>query len=106
MPHVTFVEPSGQARTVAGDPGQSVMHVARRHGIDGVVGECNGSLACATCHVHVAQEWRAIVGGPGPDEADMLDFTSGRTADSRLSCQIRLVPAMDGLIVTVAERQG
>ena len=106
MPHVTFIDVSGTALIADGDVGQSVMHVARRHGIDAIVGECGGSRACATCHVHIAAEWRAAVGKPGDDENDLLGFVADRREDSRLSCQIRLTPALDGLVVFTPGDQG
>lgn len=106
MPHIIFISANGTAETVEGPVGQSVMEVAKRHGIDGIVGECGGSCACATCHVHVAPEWREAVGPPLPDEKDMLDFVSDRQEGSRLSCQIRLREALDGLVVHTPARQG
>lgn len=105
MPHVTFITPSGAMRTVEGDIGQSVMEVARRNGVEGIVGECGGSAACATCHVYVEADWRGITGAPSTDEADMLDFVFERRAESRLSCQIRLRPSLDGLVVRTPARQ-
>jgi len=105
MPRVTFVTPAGDSRTVAGDIGQSVMEIAKRHGIDGIDGECGGCCACATCHIYVDEAWREASGSPSSGEAEMLDFALGRRAESRLSCQIRLRPALDGLIVHTPERQ-
>lgn len=106
MVHVTFISPSGTATTLDGDVGQSVMDIGKRAGIENMIGECGGSAACATCHVHVDAAWNARVGPPLDNEVDLLDFAHGRRADSRLSCQIRLVPALDGLIVRMPERQG
>lgn len=106
MPRITFIDRLGEERTVEGSVGQSVMDVAKRHGIDGIVGECGGSRACATCHVHVASEWRAVVGDADRDESDLLDFVADRKDDSRLSCQIRLRPVLDGLVVRTPLRQG
>ncbi|MGF7150127.1 2Fe-2S ferredoxin [Sphingomonas zeicaulis] len=105
MPRVTFVSPDGLERTVEGDIGQSVMETARKNGVDGIVGECGGCCACATCHVYVDAAWGERVGPPSPDEDDMLDFTFDRQADSRLSCQIRLRPDLDGLTVRTPARQ-
>jgi len=105
MPHVTFVAPSGVARTVEGDIGQSVMEVARRNGIEGIVAQCGGSCACATCHVYVDADWKAATGAPPAEEADMLAFVFDRRPESRLSCQIRLRPMLDGLVVHTPDRQ-
>lgn len=106
MPQIIFISSHGIEHRVEGDVGQSVMEVAKRGGIEAIVGECGGSCACATCHVYVDNNWRDIAGAPSPDEADMLDFVSDRRAESRLSCQIRLRPELDGLIVRTPERQG
>lgn len=106
MVNITFISPAGVGRALEGDVGQSVMEVGKRAGVDGIVGECGGSAACATCHVHIDPVWRDIVGPPSTDEANMLDFAHGKRADSRLACQIRLRPALDGLIVHTPERQG
>lgn len=106
MPHITFISSTGAGRTVEGPVGQSVMEIAKRHGVDGIVGECGGCCACATCHVHVAADWRERVGPPSADEADMLEFVSERREGSRLSCQIRVREALDGLVVHTPERQG
>lgn len=105
MPHVTFVSHSGASRTVEGDVGQSVMEVARRNGVEGIVGECGGSAACATCHIYIDANWRGATGAPSTDESDMLDFVFDRRAGSRLSCQIRLRSALDGMVVQTPARQ-
>ncbi|WP_313808412.1 2Fe-2S iron-sulfur cluster-binding protein [Sphingobium sp.] len=106
MVQITFITPAGVEHRLDGDIGQSVMEIGKRGAVDGIVGECDGSAACATCHVHVDPAWLASVGPPLPDEEDLLDFAHGRRADSRLSCQIRLRPALDGLIVHTPEEQG
>ena len=106
MVHVTFLTAAGAVITIEGDVGQSVMDIGKRAGIDNMIGECGGSAACATCHVHVDPAWQDRVGPTTPVEADLLDFAHGKRADSRLACQIRLVPALEGLIVHMPERQG
>jgi 2Fe-2S ferredoxin len=106
MVHIRFLTPTGVAHDLEGDVGQSVMEIGKRAGVPGIIGECGGCAACATCHVHVDPAWQDVVGPPSADEADMLDFAHGKRADSRLSCQIRLRPALDGLIVHLPERQG
>ena len=105
MPHVTFISPAGAERVVEGDIGQSVMELAKRGGVEGIVGECGGCAACATCHVYVDPAWQEAVGPASGDEADMLDFAYDRKPESRLSCQIRLRPALDGLVVRTPVRQ-
>jgi len=106
MVHVTFITPSGVVTTLDGDVGQSVMDIGKRAGVENIIGECGGSAACATCHVHVDPAWIDMVGPPSQDEWEMLDFAHGKREDSRLSCQIRLRPALDGLVVHTPERQG
>lgn len=105
MPSVTFIAPTGARRVIEGDVGQSVMEIAKRGAVEGIVAECGGSCACATCHVYVDDSWRERAGPPSPDESDMLDFAYDRRPESRLSCQIRLRPELDGLIVHTPERQ-
>lgn len=90
---------------VTARPGTTLMEAARDAGVPGIIAECGGACVCATCHVHVAPEWRAATGVPSETEAEMLDFAWGADETSRLSCQIRLTETMDGLTVRVPERQ-
>ena len=80
----------------------TVMQAAKRAGVPGIEGQCGGFRACATCHVHVAEAWRAAVGPAGADERDLLELTDDFRPESRLSCQIRLSAALDGLELTPA----
>lgn len=106
MPAVTFVQASGERRTVQGLDGESVMQVARRHGLPGIVADCGGELSCATCHVMVDEQWLAAVPVRSPDEEEMLECTAEMpTACSRLACQVRLTPALEGLVVHVPRSQ-
>jgi 2Fe-2S ferredoxin len=105
MVAVTFIAEDGTERTLAGEIGMSVMEVAVRGGVDAIVAECGGARACATCHVHVEPEWLARTGAAQGDEADMLEFTREPGPDSRLSCQIRLTAALDGLRVRPADNR-
>jgi ferredoxin, 2Fe-2S len=100
---VTFVEEDGIVKELSGETGQSLMQVGKDAGVEGILADCAGSCACATCHVYVADEWYAKVGAPDDVEAEMLDMVADvRKDNSRLSCQIKLTPALDGLKVTVA----
>lgn len=101
MPYVRFTSADGSGIDVDGDVGQSVMELAKRGGIAAILGECGGSCACATCHVVVAEEWRARVNPASRDEADMLEFVVEQLPGSRLACQIRLTTDLDGLSVAV-----
>jgi 2Fe-2S ferredoxin len=93
---------NGSERTIEARTGWSVMENIRAAGFDELLALCGGCCSCATCHVHVDERWLAAVGGPGPDEDDLLDSSSHRGANSRLSCQIEYEAAFDGLRVTIA----
>lgn len=101
---VTLVQNDGVVRTLEHlEPGKSLMVVARDAGVVGILGDCGGACACATCHVYVEPDWLEVVGLPDEVEAGMLDGVSGTLrSNSRLSCQIQLRPELDGLKVTVA----
>lgn len=105
MVKITYTDAKGTARTVEAQPGATVMETAIRNDIPGIEAECGGACACATCHVYVDEAWRATVGEPSPMEEDMLDFGYDVRPNSRLSCQIKVTEALDGLKVTTPERQ-
>jgi 2Fe-2S ferredoxin len=106
MAKITFIDFAGTARSIEAAVSGSVMEAAIRNNVPGIDGECGGACACATCHVYVDDAWMAAVGPAAPMEADMLDFASDVKATSRLSCQIRVRPELDGLVVRTPERQG
>ena len=106
MVKITYIDAEGTSRSVEAEDGSTVMENAIRNGIPGIEAECGGACACATCHVYVAEEWREAVGEPEPMEEDMLDFAFDVRPNSRLSCQIRVRPDLDGLVVTTPARQG
>lgn len=101
MPVVSFVQADGSERSLTALSGLTVMEAAKRAGVEGIVAQCGGACACATCHVVVDRAWRAVVGPPSMEEEDMLQFASGVTEGSRLSCQIPLADRLDGLVVHV-----
>jgi 2Fe-2S ferredoxin len=106
VPKVTFVALDGSRRTIDAATGDSVMATAVKHGVPGIVGECGGNRSCATCHVYVGDEFLDLVGPPNDLEDDMLDLAvSDRRPGSRLSCQIKLSEALDGLTVLTPEDQ-
>ncbi|HEY7550844.1 MAG TPA: 2Fe-2S iron-sulfur cluster-binding protein [Hyphomicrobiaceae bacterium] len=105
MAKITFVQPDGTAQTVEGEPGMTVMEVAKTHLVEGIEAECGGACACATCHVYVDGAWRDRTGTPEQMEEDMLDFAFEVRPESRLSCQIRITPELDGLVVRIPEKQ-
>ncbi len=106
MPRITFIDAQGTARTVEADIGATVMETAVRNAIPGIDAECGGACACATCHVYVDEAWREATGEPQSMEEDMLDFAFDVRPNSRLSCQIRVKPELDGLTVRTPTRQG
>ena len=105
MVKITYMDGSGASRTVDGEIGSTVMETAIKNGIPGIEAECGGACACSTCHVYVAEAWTEKTGEPSPMEEDMLDFAFDVRPNSRLSCQIKVSEALDGLIVTTPERQ-
>lgn len=87
------------------DAGQSVMQLIRDADIDELLALCGGCCSCATCHVHVAQPYLALLPAMGEDEDALLDSSNHRNGASRLSCQLPFVSALDGLRVTIAEEE-
>ncbi len=106
MIKITFIDSFGEKRTVEAEEGSTVMETAIRNSVPEITAECGGACACATCHVYVDEAFLPLTGGPSPQEEDMLDFAYGTQANSRLSCQIKVTPELDGLIVTTPQRQG
>lgn len=100
MPKMTFVDAHGNRKEVDAPVGLSVLEIAHKHGVD-LEGACEGSLACSTCHVVVAQEWFDKLKDASEEEEDMLDLAFGLTHTSRLGCQIKMTEELDGLIVSV-----
>jgi 2Fe-2S ferredoxin len=105
MPTVTYVEHDGTQHAVEVPVGLSVMEGATNNGVAGIDADCGGACACATCHVYVDPEWLEAVGPPNENEKDMLEFGIEVRPTSRLSCQIRMRPALAGLVVHVPETQ-
>jgi 2Fe-2S ferredoxin len=105
MPKITYIDQEGTARTVEADIGATVMETAINNDIPGILATCGGSCSCATCHVYLPEEWYEKLGEPGLDEADMLDTAHDLKPTSRLSCQIQVTEALEGLTVTTPARQ-
>ena len=102
MPKLVVITRDGSEKTVDGDVGLSVMEVIRENGFDELLALCGGCCSCATCHVHVDEEWLPALPPMGADEDDLLDTADARAPNSRLSCQIEFGPALDGLRVRIA----
>jgi ferredoxin, 2Fe-2S len=98
----TWHLPDGRIVTADVKEGQSLMEAAVALSLPHVTGDCGGNMACATCHVSVDAAWFGVTGGPDGFEDSMLDVAEAeRTPTSRLSCQIRMSPALDGIILHV-----
>src|ERR1700749_2821161 len=106
MPKITFIEASGNAIETEAELGSTVMETAIMNGVPGIVAECGGACTCATCHAYVHPAWTESVGPPSRVEEDMLDFAFEVKPNSRLSCQIKVKDALDGLTMRVPSRQG
>jgi ferredoxin, 2Fe-2S len=106
MPRVVYEHPDGSLTILDGEAGQSVMSLAVQNGVDGIIGECGGSCACATSHVYVGDTFLRTLQSMGELEDDMLSGTaSERTPNSRLSCQIVLTEDKDGIVVALPVTQ-
>lgn len=98
---VTFVQPDGSRESYLGVQGDHVMDVAVDNGVNGIIGQCGGGCTCCTCHVWVDPQWRERAKTAHGDEQELLSYALGVNERSRLACQIRLIPELDGLVVEV-----
>jgi 2Fe-2S ferredoxin len=105
MAKITYIQPDGASQTVEAENGLTVMEAAKMNDVPGIEAECGGACACATCHVYVEEAWRDKTGKPAEMEEDMLDFAFDVREGSRLSCQIKVSDALDGLVVHVPAKQ-
>jgi 2Fe-2S ferredoxin len=105
MVKITFIQPDNSEQVVECEPEMTLMEAAKLNNVPGIDAECGGACACATCHVYVDEAWREKTGTPSQMEEDMLDFAFDVRASSRLSCQIKLKPELDGIVVRVPAKQ-
>ena len=105
MTKVTFIEHDGTRHEVTATPGLSLMRAAIDNKVPGIDADCGGQCACATCHVYVDAAWEPKLGERGDMEKDMLNFAATTQPNSRLSCQITITEALDGLVVSMPEGQ-
>ena len=103
MPTIFVTDRSGSEKAVEADNGTSVMEAIRDNGFDELLALCGGCCSCATCHVHVAADWKDKLPAISDDEDDLLDSSDHRNEFSRLSCQLEVSDALDGLKVQIAE---
>ena len=101
MTTITFIEADGTRHEVQARNDRSLMQAAVQNAVPGIDADCGGKCLCATCHVILNPDWYARLGGPNPEEAEMLNPTPERTPTSRLSCQIKVSHALEGLVVQV-----
>lgn len=103
MINVIWVYPDGTEKAAEVEEGVNLMEAAQENDIESVIGECGGSMACATCHVEVDESCGIPAGEPHAMEHEMLDIVeTGRTPTSRLSCQLIASPELDGIRLKVA----
>ncbi|MCP5082787.1 MAG: 2Fe-2S iron-sulfur cluster binding domain-containing protein [Rhizobiales bacterium] len=105
MAKITFIQDDGNQQTVDAEDGMTVMESAVKNMVPGIDADCGGACACATCHVYVEPDWLEATGEREEMEEDMLDFAFDVRDNSRLSCQIKVSPELDGLTVRVPEKQ-
>ena len=105
MPTIIFIERDGEKKSVEVEPGYTVMEAAINNGVDGIVAECGGACACATCHSYIVESWLDKLPPMDDMEDSMLDAAYEREDNSRLTCQIEVTEELDGLIVRVADNE-
>jgi len=104
-PRIVFIDADGRRREVEAPVGISLMEVAKQHGVSGIVAQCGGACACATCEVYVEPGWLDRLEPPEDMELGMLESAYEPRSNSRLSCQIPITPTLDGLEVRIPPRQ-
>ena len=105
MAKITYVEHDGTEHVIDVKTGLTVMEGAVKNNVPGIDADCGGACACATCHVYVDEAWIDKTGSPSAMEESMLDFAEGVQDNSRLSCQIKVTDALDGLVVRLPVSQ-
>ncbi len=105
MPKITFIEHGGKIHTVEVQSGISVMQAAVDNMVPGIVADCGGTCSCATCHGYIDPDWFSLTGGMGESESGMLDGNAYQQATSRLTCQVKVTDALDGLVVRLPVSQ-
>jgi 2Fe-2S ferredoxin len=105
MPKITYIEHNGTEHTVDVAAGLTVMEGAVNNNIPGIDADCGGACACSTCHAYVDPGWVAKLPAREDMEVDMLDFAFEPNERSRLTCQVKVTPEMDGLVLQLPEKQ-
>jgi len=105
MPKVIYITPDETPHEVDVETGYSIMEGAINNNIDGIVAECGGACACATCHSYVDAAWTDKIPAMDDMEDSMLDAAFERKDNSRLTCQIEMSDALDGIVIHVADNE-
>lgn len=105
MAKIVYIESDHTEHAIDVPNGYSLMEGAIKNGVPGIVAECGGGLACATCHIYISAPWKDKLNPPEEDELAMIEFASAVTEDSRLACQIEVGPELDGMVVEIADNQ-
>ena len=106
MLNINFIHLDGRSERIDASAGESAMMAATRHGLAAIVAECGGNAMCATCHVYVDESWISRLASMSADEDELLNGVAAeRLGNSRLSCQIKITPELDGLVVRLPDRQ-
>ena len=105
MPKITYIDSTGERRTIDIEKGLTVMEGAVQNQIPGIDADCGGGMACATCHVYVKEEWLNKLPKVEDAEQDMIDMAFEPKKNSRLSCQLIVSDELDGLVVTTPSKQ-
>jgi ferredoxin, 2Fe-2S len=103
MPKINVIDRSGNSKEVEAEAGLTLMEIIRDDGFDELLALCGGCCSCATCHVHVDPSFADKLPEMSEDESDLLDSSDHRNETSRLSCQVEMTDALDGLTVTIAQ---
>ena len=105
MPKIHAIDRNGSEKVIEGEAGISLMLNLRDHGAMDVAAICGGMCSCATCHVYVDPEWLPKLDAQAPDEFELIEFSAHYRENSRLSCQIPMTEALDGVRVTLAPQE-
>lgn len=105
MTKLIFIDHDGTEHAVAAADGERVLDTARNNGITGIVGDCSGELACATCHAYVDPAFLTKLNPAGEIERELLECALDPQENSRLTCQIVVAPELDGMILRLPAKQ-
>ena len=101
MPTLTYISPEDEDYVVEAEIGLTLMEIAVNNNVEGIDADCEGSCACATCHIIVPEEYLSVAGKADDDESALLDFLDNRRMGSRLSCQIEMTGELDGMVIEI-----